>query len=146
MGLYTGPSASALIGFVVPRFASVFVSWGERLPVKDSHLRLWDQNPASVLLDQQALSLVTSSYDLPVAYGDKDGAEIERNGERYCYFDDEFWIWRKGLYCWIALDDPPGFMTVVNDKIAVVDPDTGRHYCNCSLLVLPKSGCVCDGL
>lgn len=97
-------------------------------------------------MDQQALSFVLSSYALPVAYGDENGVEIERNGEHYSYFNDDFWIWRAGLYCWIALDEPPEFLTAVNGKIAVVDPDTGRHYCNCSFLVLPKSGCVCGGL
>ena len=81
-----------------------------------------------------------------MAYGDENGEVIDRDGERYCFFDDEFWIWRKGLYCWIVLDDPPDFLTAINGRIAVVDETTGYHFCNCLRFELPSSGCVCGGI
>jgi len=78
-----------------------------------------------------------------VAYGDALAAEY--NGELYCHFDDEIWIWRQGLYCWVAIETWPTALIVINGRVAILDEDTGEYYCNCPRYVLPQSGCVCGG-
>jgi hypothetical protein len=78
-----------------------------------------------------------------MAYGEED--TIEYDGEFYCYFDDEVWIWDHSLMSWMALIERPEFLTVIHDRVAIVDVTTGKHYCNCPRYQIPN-GCFCGGI
>jgi len=79
-----------------------------------------------------------------MAYGDEESIEYE--GDYYCFFDDELWIWSRRLSCWEVIDDVPDFLTVVNGRVAIVQLSTTRHFCNCLRYELPRSGCQCGGV
>jgi len=70
---------------------------------------------------------------------------IEYDGEYFCAFDDEFWVWEPDPRQWIVLDTCPPFLKMVNGRLAKVNTQTGRHYCNCPKLVWMNRGCQCGG-
>jgi len=78
-----------------------------------------------------------------VAYLDND--ILEYKGDYYCSFDDDFWVWWEDPGIWKSLDFLPDFLTVVNDRLALLD-EWGHHYCNCPFLVMHNRGCLCGGL
>lgn len=76
-----------------------------------------------------------TSYDDIILYQD----------DTYCLWEDDFWIWDKTADKWKALDAIPEFLTIINDRLALVNEE-GQHFCNCRILALWNLGCRCGGL
>lgn len=75
-----------------------------------------------------------------------DAPLVEYDGRLYCYYNDDFWVWDKDEQFWNVIPDQPDFLVIVNDRAALVDPDTGQYYCNCPWLHVYRRGCYCGGI
>jgi hypothetical protein len=67
-------------------------------------------------------------------------------GDHYIWTEGEFWIWNSREAQWKAIPGVPDFLTIVNDRAAIVDSVTGQHICNCPPIWVTRHGCCCKGL
>jgi hypothetical protein len=60
--------------------------------------------------------------------------------------DDEVWMWEEKGQVWSVLPMRPPYLTVVQDKLTLIDPKTRKPKCVCDLFVVVNLGCKCGGV
>lgn len=80
------------------------------------------------------------------SYQSVENGCLEYESKYYTYFDDEFWVWDAEENVWLALSSALGFLTAVNGRIALLDHNSGKHFCNCPWIEVYRHGCNCGGV
>ena len=76
----------------------------------------------------------------------KEDGVLEIHGCYFFYDDEEFWMWDEKRQGWLVLPEQPSYLTVVQDRLALIDIRTGRPKCNCPEFQVNNFGCKCGGV
>ena len=71
---------------------------------------------------------------------------LEVHGLKFVYDGDDVWLWEKKEDVWKALPELPSYLVIVGDRLALMDPKTGRPKCNCDSFQVNNFGCKCGGV